>query len=261
MNRRDWMGWTAAWLSLPGSVWAQTAEPVRLGVDGLLQDTGLAVRWKAAMGRDLGLAANWVREPSGTILRQLESGELPIGLFLSHPLADRLEQQGLIHDRHTLARTQVLLVGPASDPAGVRGERDVVRALHQILAGQAAGACRWSPAPKDSALAGLSDTLTSTLGAQHLPARAASTGTSSASAAPLPYQWLTLADWQKMSRAERNARKVLVDQDPRLWLNCQVARSFKTPHPAGKLLVKWLQGPLGRQAVTAPGSVWQKAQG
>lgn len=261
MNRRDWMGWTAGWLSLPGLVWAQTAEPVRLGVDGLMQDTGLAGRWKAAMGRDLGLAANWVREPSGTILRQLESGELPIGLFLSHPLADRLEQQGLIHDRHTLARTQVLLVGPASDPAGVRGERDVVRALHQILAGQAAGACRWLPAPKDSALAGLSDTLTSTLGAQHLPARAASTGASSAGVAPPPYQWLTLADWQKMSRAERNARKVLVDQDPRLWLNCQVARSFKTPHPAGKLLVKWLQGPLGRQAVTAPGSAWQKAQG
>lgn len=259
MNRRDWMGWTTGWLSLPGLAWAQSAQPVRLGVDGLLQDTGLAGRWKAAMGRDLGLAANWVREPSGTILRQLESGELPIGLFLSHPLADRLEQQGLIHDRHTLARTQVLLVGPASDPAGVRGERDVVRALHQILAGQAAGVCHWLPAPKDSALAGLSDTLTSTLGAQHLPARAAS-GSSAGASLP-PYQWLTMADWQKMSRAERNARKVLVEQDPRLWLTCQVARSFKTPHPAGKLLVKWLQGPLGRQAVTAPGSAWQKAQG
>ncbi|MBC7700614.1 substrate-binding domain-containing protein [Aquabacterium sp.] len=259
MNRRDWMGWTTGWLSLPGWVWAQSTEPVRLGVDGLLQDTGLAGRWKAGMGRDLGLAANWVREPSGTILRQLESGELPIGLFLSHPLADRLEQQGLIHDRHTLARTQVLLVGPSSDPAGVRGERDVVRALHQILAGQAAGACHWLPAPQDSALAGLSDTLTSTLGAQHLPARAASR--TSAGVSLPPYQWLTLADWQTMSRAERNARKVLVDQDPRLWLSCQVARSFKTPHPAGKLLVKWLQGPLGRQAVTASGSVWQKAQG
>ena len=259
MNRRDWIRWTTGWLSLPGLAWAQSTAPVRLGVDGLLQDTGLAGRWKTAMGRDLGLAANWVREPSGTILRQLETGELPIGLFLSHPLADRLEHQGLIHDRHTLARTQVLLVGPASDPAGVRGERDVVRALHQILAGQAAGACRWQPAPKDSALAGLSDTLTSTLGAQHLAARAASSA--SAGASLPPYQWLTMADWQKKPRAERNARKVLVEQDPRLWLTCQVARSFKTPHPAGKLLVKWLQGPLGRQAVVASGSVWQKPQG
>lgn len=259
MNRRDWMGWTAGLMSLPGWAWAQDAAPLRLGVDGLLQDTGLAGRWKAAMGRDLGFAPAWVREPSTTILRQLESGQLPVGLFLSQPLADRLEQQGLIHDRQTLARIPVLLVGPISDPAGVRGERDVVRALHQILAGQAAGACAWQPPPKDSALAGLHETLTSTLGAQNLPPRAASAPTGSS---PIPpYQWLTQADWQTMSRTERAARKTLVTQDPRLWLTCQVARSFKTPHPAGKLLVKWLQGPLGKQAVTASGSVWQKPQG
>ncbi len=255
MNRRDWMGWTAGLLGLPGWAGAQGQEVLRLGVDGLIQDTGLGGRWKAAMGRDLGLAAQWVREPSGTILRQLESGELSIGLFLSHPLADRLEQQGLIHDRQTLARMQVLLVGPASDPAGLRGENDVVRALHQILAGQAAGACQWLPAPKDSALEGLSDTLTSTLGAQKLTTRPAP-----GSALP-PYRLLTQADWQKMPQAERKVLKVLVHQDPRLWLNCQVARSFKTAHPAGKLLVKWLQGPLGRQAVATQGSAWQKAQG
>ncbi|RZK99470.1 MAG: hypothetical protein EOP36_19230 [Rubrivivax sp.] len=261
MNRRDWMGWTTGLLGLPGWAWAQGGAPLRLGVDGLLQDTGLAGRWKAGMGRDLGLAAQWVREPSGTILQQLESGELPIGLFLGHPQADRLEHQGLIHDRHTLARTQVLLVGPASDPAGLRGETDVVRALHQILAGQAAGACRWQPAPQDSALAGLFDTLTSTLGAQKLSARAPSSSAPAASPPLPPYQLLTQADWQKMPRADRNALKVQVPQDPRLWLNCQVARSFKTPHPAGKLLVTWLQGPLGRQAVTAQGSVWQKTPG
>lgn len=255
MNRRDWMGWTAGLLSLPTLGQAQGTAPLRLGVDGLIQDTGLAGRWKAAMARDLGLSAQWVREPSGTILRQLESGELPMGLFIGQPLADRLEQQGLIHDRHTLARTQVLLVGPSSDPAGLRGETDVVRALAQILAGQAAGACHWQAPEQTSALGGLSDTLTSTLGAQKLTAKPAG-------ASPLPpYQLITQADWQKLPKAERNALKVLVNQDPRLWLNCQVARSFKTPHAAGKLLVKWLQGPLGRQAVVAQGTVWQKAQG
>lgn len=261
MNRRDWMGWTTGLLGLPAWSWAQSATPLRLGVDGLIEDTGLAGRWKSAMGRDLGMAPQWVREPSDTILQQLEAGTLPVGLFLSTPLADRLEHQGLIHDRQTLARTKVLLVGPASDPAGLRGETDVVRALHQILAGQAAGACQWLPAPKDSAVAGLSGTLTSTLGAQKLSARPAS-GSASGNKAPLPpYQLLTQADWQKMPPAQRKPLKILVTQDPRLWLNCQVARSFKTPHPAGTLLVKWLQGPLGRQAVLAQGSVWQKAQG
>jgi tungstate transport system substrate-binding protein len=264
MDRREWMGWTTGVLAgafgaaMP--VWAQGAAPLRLGVDGLIEDTGLAGRWKAAMARDLGLAAQWVRAPSGTILQQLESGELPIGLFLGHPLADRLDQQGLIHDRQTLARTPVLLVGPTTDPAGLRGERDVVHALHQILAGQAAGVCHWLPAAKESALAGLSETLMSTLGAQKLPTKPGAASDAANAAAPA-YQLLTLADWQKMPRDARKPLKVLIDQDPRLWLSCQVARSFKTPHPAGKLLVKWLQGPLGRQAVSGAGSVWQKPKG
>lgn len=235
---------------------AQGSETWRLGVDALIEDTGLAGRWKAGMARDLGLAAQWVRAPSGTILRQLESGELPMGLFLSQPLADRLEQQGLIHDRHTLGRTRALLVGPTSDPAGLRGERDVVQALHQILAGQAAGVCHWQVAPPDSALAGLNESLTSTLGAQKLTAKAPGNTATTVKALP-PYQLLTQAEWQKMPRDARRNLKVLIDQEPRLWLNCQVARSFKTPHPAGKLLVKWLQGPLGQRAVTSPGSVWQ----
>jgi tungstate transport system substrate-binding protein len=243
-------------LGMVGTGWAQGSGPLRLGVDGLMQDTGLAGRWKSAMARDLGLTADWVHAPSGTILKQLESGELPIGLFMSHPLADRLDHQGLIHDRHTLARTPVVLVGPSADPAGLRGDPDLTHALRQILAGQAAGVCRWQAAPKDSALAGLSDALTSTLGAQNLPPKA------NAAASNVPaYQLLTVAEWQAMPRNQRGPLKVMNDRDPRLWLSCQVARSFKTPHPAGKLLVQWLQGPMGRQATLAKGSVWQKAQG
>ena len=259
MDRREWLGWAAGVLGMAGTgsaAWAQGSGPLRLGVDNLIQDTGLAGRWKSAMARDLGLAADWVRAPSGTILQQLESGELPIGLFMSHPLADRLDQQGLIHDRHILARTPVVLVGPSADPAGLRGDPDLTHALRQILAGQAAGVCRWQAAPKDSALAGLSDTLTSTLGVQNLPAKT----TGAASTVPA-YQLLTVAEWQNLPRNLRAPLKVLNDRDPRLWLSCQVARSFKTPHPAGKLLVQWLQGPMGKQAALGKGSVWQKAQG
>jgi tungstate transport system substrate-binding protein len=263
MDRREWMGWAAAGaLGMSGSARAQGSGPLRLGVDPLIQDTGLAGRWKAAMAHDLGLVADWVRAPSGTILQQLESGELPIGLFLSTPLADRLDQQGLIHDRHTLARMPVWLVGPTADPAGLRGEADLTHALRQILAGQAAGVCRWQAPLKESALAGLSDALTSSLGAQNLTAKAPSAATNPANAASAPaYQLITPADWQNMPRPQRSPLKILIEHDPRLWLNCQVARSFKTPHPAGKLLVQWLQGPMGRQATLAKGSVWQKAQG
>ncbi len=236
---------------MPMSSWAQGPARLQLGVDGLIEDTGLAGRWKASMARDTGLAAQWVRAPTPQILQQLEAGTLQAGLFLSHPLADQFEHQGLIHDRHSLARTQVLLVGPTADPAGLRGERDVVHALHQILAGQAAGVCQWQPAAKGTALAGLSDALMASLVTQHLPAKTPAT-----TALPA-YQLMTRSDWQALPRPTRAPIKVWIDDDVRLWLTCQVARSFRTPHPAGKLLVQWLQGPLGRRAVIAAGSTWQ----
>ena len=257
MDRRTWMSWVAGAAALPVSCWAQPSAALQLGVDALIQDSGLAGRWKAAMARDTGLTAQWTQTPSVQLLQQLEAGTLQAGLFLSHPLADRLEQQGLIHDRHSLARTPIFLVGPSNDPAGLRSERDVVHALHQILAAQAAGICQWIAPAKNTALAGLSDTLMSTLGAQKLTSK-----TPRASTAPLPqYQLMTQSDWQSLPRPVRAPLKTWVSNDVRLSLTCQVARSFRTQHPAGKLLVQWLQSPLARRAVTGPGSIWQAVKG
>lgn len=254
MNRREWM--TALTLAACGvrSSQAQPVARLRLGVDGLVFDTGLAAKWKATMGRDVGLGVDWVRSTTADVLTGLDNGSMQAGLFFSCAQADTLSRQGLIHDRHPLARTGVLLVGPQDDLAGIGSEQDVGKVMHQILAGQAAGACRFESPARGSGLDGLSERLQAGLAVKQLPqARAPSSQVASQPA----YQLLTSGQWQALPAPQRKRMKVILNQDPRLTLTCEVARSFRSAHPAGKLMVQWLQGPLGRRAVAASG--WQPA--
>ena len=132
--------------------------------------------------------------------------------------------------------------------------QDVGKVMHQILAGQAAGACRFEAPARGSGLDGLSERLQAGLAVKQLPqARAPSSQVASQPA----YQLLTSGQWQALPAPQRKRMKVILNQAPRLTLTCEVARSFRSAHPAGKLMVQWLQGPLGRRAVAASG--WQSA--
>ncbi len=249
--------------AMGGPTWANArlaprADSPNVGVDPALVDSGLTARWSQAMRRDLGWAARWTPLPSGTLLRQLEQGDIDLGLYLSHPLAERLAGDGLIHDRHILARTDVLLVGPVRDEAGISGESDPARALRQVLAAQAAGAALWQAPPAESALAALVERLTQ-------QKRTASTNTPTQA---LPYRVLTRAAWL----AEQAALKRSGDRNaptPRIWLqgsatatagftlDCSMAQPFRGRHPGARLLAQWLQGPLGKQALRASAPAWR----
>lgn len=256
MERRELINWTVglsvAACGLP--VVAQPGPAMRLGVDSLIQDSGLAGRWNALMARDLGLKVDWVRATSGQVLTDLESGALPIGLFFRQDLADRLEQDGLIHDRHTLAHTQTLLVGPANDPARIRPLGTAALALRQILMAQAAGACRWEAPLSASALRPVSDALVARAGMSAGPAGQGVPPSSSP-----PYRLLSQSEWAALPKALRQGLMVFNEKDPLLQLHCQVARSFRARHPASKLLADWLRGPVGRRGVQQARAIWRQA--
>lgn len=242
---------------------APRAESPAVGVDHALVDSGLTARWGQAMRRDLGWAARWTPLPSGVLLKVLAAGDIDMGIHLSQPLADRWAKEGMIHDRHVLGRTDVLLLGPAQDTAGIRGETDPARVLRQVLAADAAGAARWQAPPVDSALAAW----LASLGAL-APPRA--TSAPAPQAEQLPYRLITRAEWLA-EQARPSPRQA--GPGPRIWLQgsasapralslaCEVARPFRVRHPGARLLAQWLQGPLGRQAVRAMAPAWQAAQG
>lgn len=254
-----------AGLSTPALALRPRAESPEVAVDPLLADTGLTARWGAAMRRDLGWAAQWHTSPSRQVLDRLESGEAEVGLFLSHPRAVHLEKEGLIHDRRKLARTEVWLVGPADDPAGIRSEKDPARAIAQVLAAQAAGVASWQTGlpGEPSAQQGANSPLAH-LAAQLLaqPAAGQPTPAGLGNKPPNPtapaYRLVTQAAWLRQGQAR--GTRVWFQGHPALVLHAEVARSFRGKHPGGRLLVDWLDRPLARGTLRGVAG-WQNAKG
>lgn len=251
-------------LSPPAHAVRPRADSPTVAIDPLLVDTGLAARWARAMRQDLGWAAQWLATPSAQVLDQLESGQSEVGLFLSLPRAATLEKDGLIHDRRTLARTEVWLVGPSDDPAGIRNEKDPARAIAQILAAQAAGVAAFQTGPAgqphapQSPLAQLAERLMGSASTAGLsgknPARSAP-----ARAAPL-YQLVTQAGWLHQGGGKASAARVWFQGHPAMVLNAEVARSFRGKHPGARMLVDWLDRPLARNTLRGAAG-WQSTKG
>jgi hypothetical protein len=229
-------------LSSPALAVRPRANSPQVAIDSLLVRSGVTRRWAAAMSRDLGWAAQWLNTPSREVLSRLESGESSVGIFLSHPRADHLVREGLIHDRQRLASTEVWLIGPAADPAGIRGEHDPARAIAQIKAAEAAGVASWQAGESRSP----DDPLA------QLAARLQGHGAIQPSLTDhrLPgYRLITHAEWLFAEQRSKGS-SVWLRGHPALVLHAEVARSFRGKHPGGSLLVEWLDSAMARGAWT-----------
>lgn len=259
MDRRTVIQWASTSLALGStSLWANPrvaprAESPLVGTDPILISTGLTSQWQTAMRQDLGWSARWQAMETRVLLDQLEQGHVDAGLFLHHPRADELDKQGLIHSRQTIARTDVLIVGPEDDVAGIRGETDPGRALRQIMAASAAGAAQWRPTEPGSALSALADRWT-----QGQIAKLPSAPPTLGRARPPAYRLITQAQWQKLP-PKGEKLKVWMQGGPSMQLAVQVACSFRVRHPGAKLLVSWLQWPLAQGVMKRAGAGWQPA--
>ena len=253
-------GVLCAGVSAPALAVRPRAESPEVATEQLLADSGLTARWGSAMRRDLGWAAQWQPMGSRQALDQLESGANEVGLFLSLPRAAYLEKEGLIHDRRKLARTEVWLVGPSDDPAGIRAEKDPARAIAQVLAAQAAGVASWQfGLSSDAASNQGPDGPLAQLAAQLL-GQPASAGLGSKPVRPdVPsYRLVTQAAW--LRQGQERGRRIWFQGHPALVLHAEVARSFRGRHPGGRMLVEWLDRPLARG--TLRGAVgWQAVKG
>lgn len=256
----------AAGLALVGAPVVQAqqrrslSDPLRLGADAALVDSGLAKALQQAFGRDTGIAVKLVRMPALPLLEALERGELDAGLTNSADAELRLDQQGLVHDRQPIAAGEFVLVGPpprgkTPDPAGIAGTRDVAVAMAKIRDAALASA------PGDVSFVSAGDG-----SGTHTAEQAAWRAAKIAPAAPWYVNAGSTAALPALARS-RNAYAlvergvwaaaggaplaVLVEGDPLLAEPVHVMRSFRVNHPAGKIFVTWISGPKGRRIIAA----------
>lgn len=262
-NRRLLMGAAAASLAWPALVTAQQTrslkDPLRLGADQALMESGLAAALQRAFGRDTGVAVQLIGGMALPLLDTLERGEIDAALANAPEAELKLDKQGLVHDRQPIAETSLVLVGPAPkkkvpDPAGIAKLTDVAQALQQL---------------RDAALANPGSVSFLTLGngsGSHAAEQALWRAAKLAPAAP----WYAKADAASTLAAQARQQgayaliergawlaqagaplAVLVEGDPRMAMPVHVMRSFRVNHPAGKLFTAWITGPKGRAVVAA----------
>lgn len=144
-TRRHWLRATTAALALPawlaaGGCATRTgmAVPVRVAAVGGLSLCGVWPRVAAAAEAALGQAVQTVATaPKEGVVPAFAQGAAVVLLIHASDEATSLEAAGLASPPRVWGWNEHVLVGPAHDPAGVRGASDGTEALRRIAAAQA----------------------------------------------------------------------------------------------------------------------------
>jgi tungstate transport system substrate-binding protein len=233
-------------------------DPLRVGVDHALLESGLAGALQKAFGLDTGIAVQLLPGAAVPLLDALERGEFDAALTNTPAAELKLDQQGLVHDRQLVALSSYVIVGPAPhgkthDPADIAGGHDVALALARLRdAAATPGALAFLSAGDGSGTHLAEQALWRV--AKVAPAapwyRTAQAGTSllAQARAAGAYAVVDRGVWDAQGGAPL---AVLVDADPAMVVEVHAMRSFRVSHPAGKIFIAWIAGPKGRRVVAA----------
>jgi tungstate transport system substrate-binding protein len=224
------------------------ADPMRLGADDALVDSGLAERLQHAFSSDTGIALKVLRDPATRLLEATERGERDIALVNAPTLEAPLEREGLVHHRLLLATGDFLLVGPGALVRPLAAGRDAALALSRL-------------AQVGAAFLTLGDGSGTHLAEQAL--------WRAAKVAPAAPWYATAAQAGQLLREAKTAHActlvergawlrhggsglaVLVEGDPRLAAEVHVMQSFRVHHPTAPLFTRWISGGAGRRVVAS----------
>jgi tungstate transport system substrate-binding protein len=222
------------------------------------RDSGLLDEILPKFQADTGIAVRVVAVGTGRALDLARRGDADV--LLVH---DRASEEAFVADGHGLARHPVMyndfvIVGPAGDPAGIRGMDDVGAALARVARSEATFLSRGDDSGTHKAerrlwaAAGLDPTAS---GGGWYRETGSGMGATLNTASQLPAYTLTdRGTW--LSFRNRGGLDLLVEGDPRLRNEYGVIVVSPERHPhvkaeAGRRLVEWLTGDAGRAAIAA----------
>jgi tungstate transport system substrate-binding protein len=230
-----------------------TSGRLRVGSDLGLIDSGLAPALVRAFELDTGIGVHAVAAPALPLLDALAAGELDAALLNAPEVESRREKEGLIYDRQAIAGGDFVLIGPGArgptslaatalgrlfDPAAAPSNRVVFLSANDGSGAYLAEQALWRLAR----LAPQPPWYRAAQKPAELIAEARATG---ACAVVERGAWI--------ARGGRPLA-ILAAGDAVLAEQVHVMRSFRSPHPAGKLFVAWVAGARGRAvALHRPG--------
>jgi len=203
-----------------------------------------------------GIAVRVVAQGTGQALDMGKRGDCDV-VFVHNKNAElKMVKEGWFVDRHDVMYNDFVIVGPKSDPAKVKGMKDVTAALNKILAAKAPFASRGDRSGTHSAelrlwkAAGVD--LAKQKGDWYRETGSGMGATLNTAAGMDAYALSDRGTW--LSFKNRQNLVILVQGDPRLFNQYGVMLVNPAKHPEvkkadGMAFVNWLVSPEGQKAI------------
>ncbi len=205
-----------------------------------------------------GIEVRVVAVGTGQALRNARNGDGDVLLVHAKPAEEAFVAEGFGLPRRDVMYNDFVIVGPATDPAGLANEADVVAALARIAATEAPFASRGDDSGTHKAELRLwGDTGTDVAAASGTWYRETGSGmgaTLNAGVAMGAYVLTDRATW--ISFGNKGEHRILLEGDPRLFNQYGVIVVNPERHPnvqaaAAQTFADWLTGPDGQAAIAA----------
>ena len=113
---------------------AQAQEVIRLSTTTSTENSGLLKLLLPAFEAKTGTKVHVISVGTGKALELGKNGDVDVTLVHARTLEDKFVAEGWGVDRRDVMYNDFIVVGPAGDPAGVKGNQDVIAAFRKIAA-------------------------------------------------------------------------------------------------------------------------------
>ncbi|NOD63609.1 MULTISPECIES: substrate-binding domain-containing protein [unclassified Ruegeria] len=222
------------------------------------QNSGLLEHILPWFEAESGIDVRVVAVGTGQAIRNAINGDGDVLLVHSKPAEEKFVADGWGVERKDLMYNDFVLVGPNSDPAGIRGGTNILAALSEIAEVEAPFVSRGDDSGTHKAEMGhWSDAGLDPSGASGTWYRETGSGmgaTLSVASGMDAYTLTDRATW--LSFGNRGNLEVLVEGDPRLFNQYGVILVNPEKHQhvraaSGQRFIDWLTGPDGQEAIAS----------
>jgi tungstate transport system substrate-binding protein len=249
------------WLSfalasvLISSAPVRAADDIRLATTTSTENSGLLAQILPKFEAKYGAKVRVVAVGTGAALKLGENCDADILLVHARPLEDKFMAAGYGSVRKDVMYNDFIIVGPKSDPAGVRGSKDVIAAMKKI----AGSGAKFVSRGDESGTHQMERGYWKDAGAQPQGAAYVSAGQGMGQVLTMAgeLQGYTLTDRATFAAyRDKIGLEILVEGDPRMFnpYGVIVVNPQKCPGVNNKgamALLDWLVSPEGQQAIAA----------
>ena len=120
--------------SIPASASDTSEQPRKIMLASTIGpiDAGIVGALEVAFTKKTGIAVEHAGAGTGQALKMAETGKYDLLLVHARALEEKFVSDGYGTKRYDLMYNDFVILGPAHDPAGIRGEKDAAAALRKI---------------------------------------------------------------------------------------------------------------------------------